>query len=106
MCNLTMSIILLPVLNILKIILSLYLWVIFGMIILSWLTNFGIINSYNGFVMTIQSFLQKLTEPLLRPIRRVLPNLGGFDLSPLVLVLAVILLRDILTRIQIAYVGL
>lgn len=97
-----MKIILLPILNVLHIILNMYLWVIFVTVIMSWLTAFGIINPYSQFVKLVQDFLGRLTEPFLQPIRRILPNLGGLDLSPLVLILAVILISDILSRVQAA----
>ena len=100
-----MDIIILPVLNVIKIILNMYLYVIFASVIMSWLTAFGLINSNNRFIMLVQDFLGRVTEPALQPIRRILPNLGGLDLSPLVLILAVILITDILTRIQLAIIG-
>ena len=99
-----MDIILLPILNILRVILNLYLWIIILSVVMSWLISFGIINPYNRFVMMIHSSLSRLTEPLLQPLRRILPNLGGMDLSPLALGLGVILLSDILFRIQAALV--
>lgn len=97
-----MSIILIPIINVIRILLHLYLWVVIIFVIMGWLTAFGVLNPYNRIVMVIQEILSRLTEPLLQPIRRVLPNLGGLDLSPLVLGLAIYLIGGILIQIQIA----
>jgi YggT family protein len=66
---------------------DLYFYVILATVIISWLTAFNIINSGNPYVRQINGVLRQLTEPLLAPIRRVLPNLGGLDFSPIVLLL-------------------
>ncbi len=74
-------------------VLDLYWWVLVFSVILSWLTAFGVINRFNPAVAKISEILHKLTEPLLRRIRRVimkyLPDLGGMDLSPVILLLAI-----------------
>ncbi len=75
--------------QIILMILALYKWVLIAMIIMSWLLSFNIINSGNQFVDTIWRIVNSLTEPLLRPIRRFLPNMGGLDLSPIVLFLGI-----------------
>lgn len=77
-------------------VLGFYIFVIIASVILSWLTMFGIINSYQPFVRTVMDMLHALTEPALAPIRRVLPRLNGIDLSPLVLYFAVYALRILL----------
>jgi len=69
--------------------LSLYWWVIVAGVVLSWLMAFNVVNAYNPFVRSLWSGLNAVTEPLLRPIRRVLPDLGGIDLSPIILLLGV-----------------
>lgn len=79
-------------------ILGIYMWVIIASAVLSWLLAFNVINARNGVVMTLWNVLNNLTEPVLGPIRRRLPNLGGIDLSPVILILAIILVRDILCR--------
>lgn len=79
-------------------ILGIYMWVIIASAVLSWLLAFNVINARNGVVMTLWNVLNNLTEPVLGPIRRRLPNLGGIDLSPVILILAIILARDILCR--------
>jgi YggT family protein len=67
---------------------DLYFYVILATVIISWLTAFNIINYSNPYVRQINGVLHQLTEPLLGPIRRVLPNLGGLDFSPIILLLA------------------
>ena len=68
-------------------VISIYIWLLIAQAILSWLVAFSIVNRYNRVVSTIGDFLWRITEPLLRPIRRVLPDLGGIDISPVVLIL-------------------
>ncbi|MEL6378430.1 MAG: YggT family protein [Pseudomonadota bacterium] len=69
--------------------LSLYIFVIFASVILSWLIAFNVVNRNNQFVEMIWRFTTAATEPLLRPIRNVLPNLGGIDISPIILLFAI-----------------
>ena len=64
-------------------ILGLYVWVLIASAILSWLVAFNVVNTRNRAVYVIGDFLYRVTEPLLAPIRRILPNLGGLDLSPI-----------------------
>ncbi|HTV69637.1 MAG TPA: YggT family protein [Rhizobiaceae bacterium] len=66
---------------------SLYWWIIIASAIFSWLYAFNVVNARNQFVASIGNALYRLTEPALRPIRRVLPDLGGIDISPIVLLL-------------------
>lgn len=77
-------------------VLDLMIWAVIIQAILSWLIAFNVINVHNGFVRTVWSSLERLLDPLLRPIRRVMPDLGGIDLSPMVLVLALILLQRLI----------
>lgn len=93
-------IILNPLFNVLQIALWLYLWAIILSAILSWLVHFGVINTRNQFVSMIGDFLWRITEPALRPIRRFMPNLGGIDISPIILILLIYFLRDLLANIQ------
>lgn len=85
-------------LDIVLIILQLYTYVIIIVAILSWLIAFNVINIYNDFVRSIWNALNALTEPLLRPIRQMLPSLGGIDISPIILILLIWLLEDIIQR--------
>jgi YggT family protein len=86
------------VLDVILLILQLYTYVIIIVAIMSWLLAFNVINIYNSAVRTIWDTLNALTEPVLRPIRNILPNLGGLDLSPLVLLLLIFLLQDIIAK--------
>ena len=88
-------------------ILNIAWWIIIVQAILSWLVAFNVINTYNDFVRSIFVALDRLTAPLYRPIRRILPDLGALDLSPLV-VLLIIGLLDRLIRVELmqSYAGL
>ncbi len=80
--------------------LDIYWWIIIASAVFSWLYAFNVVNSSNQFVGTIGNFLFKATEPALRPIRRYMPDLGGLDISPIILLLALFFLRQfILTTI-------
>lgn len=78
-----------PFLWLILTILQLYTYVILAMVIMSWLVAFGIVNRSNPYVRQVGYALDRLTDPLLRPIRRLLPDLGGLDISPIVLLLAI-----------------
>jgi YggT family protein len=84
-----------PLLNFLVMVITLYMWVIIIGAILSWLIAFNVINRHNQVVYMIADSLHKLTEPALRPIRAFLPDLGGLDISPVILILLLIFLRDV-----------
>jgi YggT family protein len=75
-------------------ILDLYWWVIIAAVISSWLVGFGIINAYNPIARSILRTLHALTEPVFGPVRRVIPALGGLDLSPLIVLLLLTFLRN------------
>lgn len=77
-------------------VLSVYMWIVIASAILSWLVAFNVINTRNRFVYSVGDVLYKLTEPALRPIRRILPSLGGVDLSPVVLILLLAFARRLL----------
>ena len=77
-------------------IINLYIWIIIANAILSWLIAFNVINLQNQFVYTIARTLDALTEPVLRPIRNILPNLGGIDVSPIVLIFGLFFLQNLL----------
>ncbi len=74
--------------------LDLYWWIIIASAVFSWLFAFNVINSSNQFVGMIGEFLYKATEPALRPIRRIMPDLGGIDISPIILLLLIFFLRQ------------
>lgn len=77
-------------------VINLYIWVLIVWVVMSWLIAFNVINTRNRAVYVIGDFLNRVTEPALRPIRRVMPNLGGIDLSPLVLMLLLYFFRNLL----------
>jgi len=89
----------------LQTVVNLYIWVVIISVILSWLMTFGVINMYNPLVRSIWQGVNALTEPFLAPIRRFMPNLGGLDISPVILWLACIFVRDvILENLRYAFV--
>lgn len=92
-----------PLFWLLDTVIGLYIWILIASAVLSWLVAFNVVNTRNRFVYLVGDFLQRITEPALRPIRRVLPNLGGIDLSPLVLILLLLFLRQVLARLYVAY---
>jgi YggT family protein len=75
---------------------DIYWWLLIASAIFSWLYAFNVVNPRNQFVGTIGNFLYRVTEPALRPIRRVLPDLGGIDISPIVLLLVLFFIRQFL----------
>ena len=88
-----------PVISILLIVLDLYMWVIIVSVVLSWLVAFNVVNTSNRLVYTIGDFCYRATEPFLGRIRQFLPNLGGLDISPIVLILAIVFLKEFLIRL-------
>ena len=80
---------------------QLYVYVIIAGVIVSWLMAFGIVNPYNPTVRAIWQALNAVTEPLLRPIRNVLPNLGAIDISPIVLLLGCFFVQGLIDRVLI-----
>jgi len=88
-----------PLIRILSLALTIYVYMVIGSAILSWLVHFGVINTRNQFVSMIGEFLWRVTEPALRPIRRFMPNLGGIDISPIILILIIYFLQMVLQRL-------
>lgn len=88
-----------PVFTILLMALQLYMYVVIIGVILSWLVAFNVVNTQNRFVYMVGDFCYRATEPLLGRIRRVLPNLGGLDVSPIILIFGIIFLREFLVRL-------
>jgi YggT family protein len=79
-------------------ILQVYIWLLIAAAVLSWLIAFNVVNTHNQVVATIAEFLYRITEPLLRPIRSLLPNLGGIDVSPVILILLILFLENVIIR--------
>jgi YggT family protein len=86
------------VLDIVLLVLQIYIWLLIAAAVLSWLVAFNVVNTRNQVVLTVGDFLYRLTEPLLRPIRSMMPNLGGIDVSPVILILLILLLENIIVR--------
>ena len=84
-----------PLISFIVLVIDLYIWVVIASAILSWLVAFNVVNMNNRVVFTIADTLYRLTEPALRPIRNILPNLGGIDISPVILILILLFLRDV-----------
>ena len=82
--------------NILLMLLTVLTWIIIAQVIISWLFAFNVINPSSGFMRSLVEALDRLTAPLYRPIRKVLPDFGGIDFSPLVLILAIAIIRQLL----------
>jgi YggT family protein len=93
-----------PLFRIVGIALDLYIWIVIIGAVLSWLIAFNILNTSNQVVYTIVDFLYRITEPALRPIRRFMPNLGGIDISPVVLILILIFLQMVVANLHRAIV--
>lgn len=77
-------------------VIELYIWVIIIQVVLSWLVAFNVVNTRNRVVYAIGDVLYRLTEPVLGPVRRLLPNLGGIDISPVVVILLLAFLRTLI----------
>lgn len=84
--------------NLLDIIVNLYMWCFIISAIMSWLIAFNVINTGNRLIYTVGDTLYRLTEPMLRPIRNLLPNFGGIDFSPLIAILILLFLKDGILR--------
>ena len=94
------------ILSIIQYLLRIIWWVIVVQAVMSWLIAFNVINTYNNAVRSIWLALQRMTEPLYRPIRRIMPDFGALDLSPLVVLLVIgILSQIVIPRIALWYQG-
>jgi YggT family protein len=85
------------ILDIVLIVLDLYVWLLIAAAILSWLIAFNVVNTRNPFVSAVAEFLYRITEPLLAPIRSFMPNLGGLDISPIILILIIMFIQRVIT---------
>lgn len=83
-------------LDIIQVLLTVLWWIIVIQAILSWLIAFNVINTYNDFVRSLWHGLQRITDPLYRPIRKIMPDFGTLDLSPLVVLLILYILMNII----------
>jgi len=85
-----------PFIWLIETLIDLVTWVITASAIMSWLVAFGVVNMRNQFIRMVVETLYRVTEPMLRPIRRLLPNLGGVDISPVILLLGLFFVREAL----------
>ena len=77
-------------------VIELFIWLLIIQAILSWLIAFGIVNTQSSFINMIGNFLYKITDPLLRPIKKILPDFAGVDISPVILIILLIFFRNLL----------
>ena len=94
-----MNVILGPIFGLIDMVFDLFIWILIIAVVMSWLISFKVVTTTNRFVYLIADFTYRITEPALRPIRRFLPNLGGLDISPIVLLMLIWFLRDVLRRL-------
>ena len=83
-----------PILLLFYRVIDIYFYILIINIVLSWLIAFNVVNTQNRLVVTILYATNRLTDPLLNPVRRILPNLGGIDISPIILVLCLLFIQD------------
>lgn len=88
-------------LNLIHTVIQIYVWILIGSAIMSWLIAFNVVNTYNRVVATLSELFYRLTEPVLRPIRSVLPHLGGIDISPVIAILLLYFINNLIYE----YVG-
>lgn len=86
------------VLDVVLLALQIYVWILIASAVLSWLIAFNVINTRNQFVSTVWDALYRVTEPVLRPICERLPNLGGLDISPIILLLIIYFIQSVIVR--------
>jgi YggT family protein len=91
-----------PLLQVASVAIEIYVWAVIISAVLSWLVHFGVVNTRNQFVTALGSFLWRITEPALRPIRRVVPMLGGIDISPVILILGLYFVQLVIGNIRYA----
>jgi YggT family protein len=84
-----------PFLWLIDTVVTLYIWILIAAAVLSWLIAFNVVNTRNPVVASIGDFLYRITEPALRPIRSIMPNLGGIDISPVILILGLLFLKNL-----------
>ncbi len=83
-------------LDVVMLALNLYTWLLIASAVISWLIAFNVVNTRNDFVRAVWDFLYRVTEPALRPIRNILPNLGGIDVSPIILLLIIFFVQQVI----------
>jgi YggT family protein len=86
----------LELLGFISLLLTLYIYVLFAAAIMSWLIAFNVVNPRNQFVAMVADFLYRITEPVLRPVRAFMPNLGGIDISPVIVILIIVFIQSVI----------
>ena len=92
------------ILDVIFVVLDIYWFIIIATAVISWLVAFNVINVRNDFVQTVLDTLNRLTEPVLRPIRQRLPNLGGIDISPIIVILIIFFIQRVIAYYIYPYV--
>ena len=96
---------LIALIEIANLLLNILWWIIIAQVIASWLIAFNVINVHSGGVRAFLQALERLTAPLYRPIRRLLPDFGGLDFSPLVVLILIMILQKLLQGVAVDYVS-
>jgi len=92
-----------PIFSLILLLLDLYWWVILAAVVASWLVTFGVINGYNPVARSVLRFLDALTEPVFRQVRRILPPIGGLDASPIIVFIGVWFLEQVIVWLATRY---
>lgn len=93
-----MDVILVPLLQLVLMVINIYVWIVFASVALTWLLAFNVVNSSNRFVYMAGDFLYRMTEPALRPIRKIMPDMGNIDLSPVALIFLLWFIESMLAQ--------
>ena len=96
---------LIAIVDIANLLLSIVTWIIIGQVILSWLFAFNVLNTSSSGVRTLAVAIDRITAPLYRPIRRILPDFGGIDFSPLVILILIQVIKKLLAGVVVQYYG-
>lgn len=92
-----------PVIWLILTLLDIYSWIVLAAVVMSWLLAFNVVNYHNNIVRSVVRFLDILTEPVFRQVRRILPSIGGLDLSPIVVFIAIIFLQKLVVWLYIRF---
>ena len=92
-----------PIIALILLLLDIYWWVVIVAVVVSWLVTFGVLNTYNPAARAIIRALAAVTEPVFRPIRRMLPDLGGLDLSPLIVLIVIWFIEYVIVWAEVRY---
>ncbi len=84
-------------------VLEIYSWIVLAAVVMSWLLAFNVVNYHNNVVRSVARFLDILTEPVFRQVRRISPTIGGLDLSPIVVFLGIIFLQKLIVYIYVRF---